>query len=242
MILNQLNLARKYYRDGGMPLILHTLSQKKKFPKFLIHYQAVDIYYYPNPEDIRPPKRSPSFQITQAEATDCHELVSLAWTNPSDAIYDRMNKILRSQIVYKATKNNKIIGFLEVYKNEYSIPFTFGCAYFSLDKNQIFLGYGFVQETYRMKGVFPHLLSHISQIFSHNSEFYTYIDIHNTPSILATKRAGFKHFSHLSKLTLIKKLSYWSCKKKLLGTDCSTGSRIAFFSLKSHDLHITPPQ
>ena len=107
--------------------------------------------------------------------------------------------------------NEKVVGHIWTFKNEYiltSDDYKKTNLKIPLNIYQRFLGNGFIEKEYRLKGIFPILMKSIVNEYCTNTTFFTAIDKSNRNSFNSHKRLGFQEVGNVNSIRILSHYFY----------------------------------
>ncbi|MBU1057119.1 MAG: GNAT family N-acetyltransferase [Proteobacteria bacterium] len=141
----------------------------------------------------------------QASSEDLHELLSCSNYNPKT---DNLKELFSSyfsnnHLCFCLEYNDEIVGYAWAFLNNYTITFDRyhrSNVLIRFQEHTVFLGDGFINSRYRLKGFFPVLLSGVVDNLHRDyqiTKFLGHIDTSNDLSFKSHLRLGFSHISTL---------------------------------------------
>lgn len=171
-------------------------------------------------EDLQIKREPKNCIFRQAEDEDLDEILALVEEPP---LYVR-EKLFRGylndgHICYVLVVDGKIVGYLWVFTGFYSLTYddyAETAIKITCGKGGVFLGDGYIEPAYRLRGFFPFLMREMSKKLAlcGVNKFYAFIGSHNDHSFKSHQGLGFKEFMEFRFFTLlnIKMLSIYKLK------------------------------
>lgn len=190
------------YHNGGIARLLEIFTENGYFPEWLIHFSSSSVYKLINFNEKIILKQKDGYEFSKGNVDDIDDILILQYEDEKTPDTKESKQHLIEFInaghnLYLIRKENVLVAFLMVYKNEYistrnsyrSINYRF-----LLDENDIIFGFGYIAKEYRLRGLFPYLL-HFALANENAKNVYTEIDALNIGSIKAHERIGFQKIS-----------------------------------------------
>ena len=217
--------------------VLNRLSVHGHVPPRLFQYSLVDIYRLKalNPALYRRPLGK--YSMRKSTHDDIPALIRL--TPDREAIIRA--DFNQGQAVHVVCAGERLVAYMEVYHDAYEISRgdTCKCKFdLVLPPGVRFLGYGYIDPGYRMKGLFPYLLKHVVDTYP-DTIILTMIDRANDPSWRAHLRIGFQRILSIRAISLFCANCRWALIESAEGAKISHwrgGERVALRALLEKDV------
>ena len=204
------------YHNGGIARLLEIFTENGYFPEWLIHFSSSSVYKLIKFNEKVIIKQKDGYEFSKGNVGDIDDILLLQNEDEETPDTEESKQHLLEFVnaghnLYLIRKENILVAFLMVYKNEYistrnsyrSINYRF-----LLGENDIIFGFGYIAKEYRLRGLFPYLL-HFALVNENAKNIYTEIDTLNIGSIKAHERLGFQKTSTFKVARVILPVLRW---------------------------------
>jgi len=214
------NIFYKIYREfrkSGFSGIFYKISEYEYLPVWLFHFSRSNIYIYEGSGVYKYDYRDKldKYEFGLAVKADISSILKLTGIDGKDVASptERLNQFFDNENYFYVIKNGgEIIAYLMLYKGEYRLTrddYKSINLNISLDNNVMFFGYGFIEQKYRMRGLFPYMMNY-AMSRNDGAIFITDIADLNKHSHRSHIKLGFKTIYSLIVIRFFsKKLIFW---------------------------------
>ena len=211
------------YRKYGLEKFLIYVFVNRRWPKWLFFYTRHTLLVCKEiklSDSMRRRVSRSNVQIDMAVQED-YGLIAQFWCQQGDCDWPDKQEGLEKEHesgmrVFIARGEEKVHGFIQIYKHSRKIPFLHGkgATYISSSDGIGLFGYGLIAPEWRMKGLFLQLMSAIFQQNPNKDFFVTDISPLNLHSINSHRRIGFEEFIQIRYFLMFNVFPVWQVRTR----------------------------
>ncbi len=192
-LAHQLKGLVSYYRQGGVSEVVLRLCAYGYLPKALFSLSANHVFVL-GPLNLRALARPlHGYEFERATADGLDELMACQGDRPETPRAFLADLFDAGHECFVARMSGQVVGYFWAFRGSYLLTFDGDprrALRISLPERGVFFGNGFIARAHRLRGLFPHLVNHVSGQYPGARCFSSVLHT-NLGSLQAHRRMGF---------------------------------------------------
>lgn len=207
MPIKRLKNANRYLRRGGIYELGLRLSARRLLPDRFFLMNETEIMEFSRLKAIAPGRNNGGYECACADKSAIEDLLVCSPPKTRSLLWESFKRFFEEHAkCYVVRQGASVVGYVWAFPRRYVLTYDdYRGRNLTVrsDDRSVFLGNGMIDEKYRLKGLFPLLMSFVLQQWPRDTHFYTAVDKVNERSMLSHQRLGFVSCGKVLCVTLL---------------------------------------